>query len=84
MIKDFSNEKAARGEYALLVESNHYFNKNSYLSLMSKAQAKLNYQNKGVFGEHDLNLKFDHFQHVLPKEIVQEQIKCIATALRIE
>ena len=44
-ILGFDPARAARGEYIVLLQTNHYFNTNSYLALMSKAQKKLLEQN---------------------------------------
>ena len=41
-IMRFDHSKALKGEYVVLLQANDYFNKNSYLALISKAQQKLN------------------------------------------
>ena len=87
-ILGFDHEKAARGEYVVLLQTNNYFNRNSYLALISKAQQKLRLQS-GIQSNQkrkpqDLQLKMDHFLHAQAKQIAQEQIKAVAAALRAE
>ena len=53
-IQEFDHEKAKKGGYVVLLQTNDYFNKNGYLALISKAQQKLNQQNKDraiLFGD---------------------------------
>ena len=62
-ILGFDTAKAARGEYIVLLQTNHYFNTNSYLALISKAQKKILEQNseQRIREGRNLQLKLDHF-----------------------
>jgi len=73
-ILEFDHDKAARGEYVVLLQNNHFFNTNSYLALISKAQQKIKQQNneQRIKEGRDLQLKLDHFLHAQAKQIAQE------------
>jgi hypothetical protein len=69
-IREFDEERA--NEYVVLLQENHYFNRNSYLSIMSKAHDKLTGQNSNSKLQSGLQLRLDHFMHAQPKHMVQE------------
>lgn len=60
-IRDFDAEKA--NELVVLLQENHYFNRNSYLSMISRAHDKLvgEQSHRAKFG--GLQFRLDHFIH---------------------
>lgn len=83
-IKDFDQNKAARGEYLCLVQTNEFFTTDAYLALIAKAQQKMLKQTQQQHRKADLQLTLDHFLHSRPREVIEAQTKVVATALRVE
>ena len=76
-IRDFDINK----DYAILLQENNYFNRNTYLSLMQRAHEKMMHKKERP---EELQLKIDHFFHSQTQKMVQEQLKYISIAVRAE
>lgn len=79
-IKEFDISR----DYAILLQENNYFNKNTYLALMQHAHEKLVEAEAKNPGRAGLQLKLDHFFHSQSQKMVQEQLKYLCTAVRAE
>ncbi len=70
-IKAFDAEK--QKSYAILLQDNTFFNRNSYLALIERAHNKMVGQNdQEKKGHKDLQLKIDHFFHSQSQKMVEE------------
>jgi hypothetical protein len=76
-------------DYALFLQDNHYYNRNSYLALIQKAHEKMVRSESDdrmhqQMHQKDLQLKIDHFFYAQNSKMVQEQLKYVAIAVRAE
>lgn len=69
-IREFDETRA--DDYVVLLQENHYFNRNSYLSVISKAHDKLAGTHSNSKLQGGLQLRLDHFMHAQPKHMIQE------------
>jgi hypothetical protein len=68
-IKSFTLDK--QQEYAMLLQENNFFNRNSYLALIERAHNKLVGVDSDQKGStKDLQLKIDHFFHSQSQKMV--------------
>lgn len=81
-IRNFTKDK--QESYAILLQENNFFNRNSYLTLIERAHNKMVHGTEDSKKEKDLQLKIDHFFHSQSQKMVQEQLKYICMAVRAE